>query len=225
MLTGKVITVSGLHVSSSIKFLIDIVRAKQAEDNPGVVLADLKYFLKNNMGQTLEETQSFAAYNVQNETTLTEVLQLRGGAPKRGRSGTPNPFVHDGRPVTTADVSLFQNACNNSVTLQDDQDPDFTKFFREMPDECKVRAMKFLTHGKHTNDLKVKLLVGMLPKMEDIKKSENKLKGSFSKIEKKFAAKVWTLTCDESQNQKFNMDVLKVMLKNKSGFTDPYMEE
>ena len=85
LLTGKMLTVLVDPKHDGCKFLIDLVRAKAADDMQigGIVLASVKVILKTQLGKTLDESQPLHYYGLQKEAVLHEMLQLQGGAAKR----------------------------------------------------------------------------------------------------------------------------------------------
>jgi hypothetical protein len=151
---------------------------------------------------------------------------LRGGAvkggAKRARTGS-NPFERVEAPVVTpGDVALFQDACNASLDLKHIQNEIWNRI-TSIPDDEFQNYMNVLAAGKQQHDVKVRMLVELIPVMKLIKQARDKLDGSYEVLANKLASKIWSDTVAASTNNKFSVDVFKVKLE--TAFRDAAMRD
>ena len=73
--------------------------------------------------------------------------------------------------------------------------------------------LQVLGAGKQQNDIKVKMLVEKLPDFTCLASAQKKLNGSYEEAVAKTCAAVWNKVTTQSGGGKFNMDILKMLLK------------
>lgn len=162
-------------------------------------------------GKQLANSLTISDYNIQKDSNIIMTMGLAGEG-KRGRQS--NPFDAEETPeVKPGDQPLYTQALNDAVSMLADKNPDMTVLFKQL-DAPQLQAMlRFLSTGKHTNEMKTKMLVEMLPQLKAIKTAEEKLNGSHAKIQKLLSAKLWSHISEQSENGSFNMDMVRMMLR------------
>ena len=91
---------------------------------------------------------------------------------------------------------------------------------------CGIRV--YLKSGKHTYDAKVRGIVEMIDEMKGIQETFEKLVGSHKTISNRLCADLWQDVMNQTTDGKFNIDVLKTMIKQaheqKGGHDDDMMD-
>jgi len=123
--------------------------------------------------------------------------------------------------VNGADVGLFADACNAALAYQ--QPIDVVVKLESLSIEVLQEMLHVLETGKQQNDIKVKMLVEKLPELKIIATAQMKITGSYDEAVVKACSSVWENVLTQSGGSKFNMDILKMMMKQiikaKSGAT------
>ncbi len=132
------------------------------------------------------------------------------GMGKRARS--ENPFSKEAvETVQPSDPLLFTEACGSAVTLARD-DVDVVQLLGQIPVNDMDDFLQVLQFGKQQHDIKVKMLIALIPRLKSMLKAKTKLAGSYDVISDRLASKIWRMVVEQSATQKFNSDVLKMML-------------
>jgi hypothetical protein len=126
-----------------------------------------------------------------------------------------NPFeaAPETRLVRT-DKPFVERVLNDIVALGENANPDVMATLNGVSNEKLKDMVKFLNTGKHTNEIKLKLLVGMLPQLADMTKLKEKLDVSIQTIEQLHAAGLWKWVTAQTEGGAFNMDVLRSKLRD-----------
>ena len=123
--------------------------------------------------------------------------------------------------VNARDVGLFADACNAALAYQ--QPVDVMAKLESLSTEVLQEMLQVLETGKQQNDIKVKMLVEKLPDLKIIATAQMKINGSYEEAVSKTCSDVWDNVLTQSGVNKFNMDILKMIIKQiikaKSGAT------
>ena len=140
-------------------------------------------------------------------------MNIDGGG-KRGRGGIPiNPFKREGeKHIERTDENMLIKAMKDAVNLKDGTQKAMD-LIRTMNAEQISQIRVYLANGKHTYDAKVRGVVEMIDEMKGIQETFEKLVGSHKTISNRLCADMWQEVMNQTTDGRFNIDVLKTMVK------------
>ena len=140
-------------------------------------------------------------------------MRIEGGG-KRGRGGMPiNPFKKEReKHIVPTDEALVVKASQDAVNLRDGNQKAMDMIRAMSADQiCQIRV--YLANGKHTYDAKVKGVIEMINEMKNISEVFEKFMGSHRTISNRLCADLWQDVMNQTTDGRFNIDVLKTMVK------------
>ena len=136
-----------------------------------------------------------------------------------------NPF-EEAPPtrITAADAPLVDRVFRDAVAMGNTPNPNAMAAFSAAGNEKLKDMLKFLSTGKHTNETKMRLLASMLPQIAAMTTVKEKLEASIAHIETSYASAIWRWVTEQTEGGSFNMDVLRVkvrdIIRNNGGDVD-----
>jgi len=162
-----------------------------------------------------QDYHSLASYKISSGASIKLLGGLREGVAgaKRSRASSTNPFegkVH--QYVLTADADLFAATLNSTVKHSDETQLDVLALLETVSKEDLLDSLHMFSHGKQTNEVKIKNLAESVPDIMSMQQCIDKLTGSRFLIVKKFSALLWKKKSSETTG-KFSIDLMKALLK------------
>ncbi len=167
----------------------------------------------------LEDDKTLSYYRIKNECRLQLTMDLSGGAGKRQRAATSNPFDSSevDERVHATDIAVFERGFHAACKLEEwgkQADIEVLNLLQGFDETKKKAMMTMLSSGKQHNDVKVRMALEMLPQIEAMDLLSAKLKGTRTKMLQRLGGCLWTSVSAMSHNKEFNMDLLKVQIQN-----------